>query len=213
MQLAARPALLVLATVLLSATACSNEPTGPRGSLTNDELAELAFQIGTHFAGSISAPTVSFSKSGASLSATIPAPFTINLNNVNVPCPRGGTTRLALQVTGTMDDATQSIEADAQATHTPENCGFDVHGKVVRVSGTLESSAHVKVVNGLPDGEQRASLRTREGEELSWATSDGRSGRCALSYTAIANYETNRASVSGSFCGSNISFEGPLTTS
>jgi hypothetical protein len=211
MQFAARPALLTVATILLSATACSNETTGPRGSLTNEELANLAFQIGTHFAGSIPGPTLSFSKSGSSVTIAVPAPFSINFA-VTVDCPRGGRTGLDVHVAGTIDNATQSMEADAEVGHTPRNCGFDVHGKVVRVSGTLESTAHVEVVNGLPVGEQRASLRTPAGEELAWETSDGRSGRCALNYTAVANYTTNRATVNGSFCGATISVDAPLTT-
>jgi hypothetical protein len=215
MQFAGRPAVLALATVLLSATACSNETTGPRGSLTNEELSELALQIATHFGGSISTsisgPTGSFSTSGMGLSATIPAPFSIEIK-VNVPCPRGGTTAVDAHVSGTIDHAAQSIEADAEAAHSPRNCGFDVHGKVVRISGELQSSAHVKVVNGLPEGEQRVSLNTPTNEMLSWETSDGRSGSCALSYTAVADYDANQARVNGSFCGSTISFEGPLTT-
>jgi hypothetical protein len=173
-------------------------------------LAELAFQIGTHFAGSLAGPTASFSRSGASLNA-VPAPFRIEFT-VNVPCPRGGKTGLAVEVNGTVDNAAQSIQADALTTHTPENCGFDVHGKVVRVTGTLESSAHVNVVNGLPVGEQRATLRTLDGRALSWETSDGRSGSCALNYTAVANYTTHRATVNGSFCGATINVDAPLTT-
>jgi hypothetical protein len=209
MELAGRPAVLALTAALLSAAACSSDSTGPRGSLTNDELAALALQMGTHFAGSFSGSAASFSKGEASFSA-IPAPFSFTVN-VSVPCPRGGKTDVAAQVSGVIDHAAQSVKADASGTHTPKECGFDVDGKTIWVSGELETAAHVEVVNGVPKGEQSASLRT-PGEPISWRTSDGRSGSCAINYTAKANYDTNRAVVNGSFCGSTVSFDGPLTT-
>ncbi len=207
MQFARRPAALFLAAALLSTAACS-ESTGPRGSLTTAELTELAAQMGAHFATSFSGSAAAFSRGDASLAAA-GVPFSFKVN-VNVPCPRGGRTGVIAELTGDIENGGQTFTADAEGTHTPNECGFDVEGKTIWVSGTLTTAAHVAIVNGFPKGVQRASL---EGSGLSWRTSDGRSGTCqSINYLAKADYDNNRAEVNGNFCGSTIAFTGPLTT-
>jgi hypothetical protein len=199
-----RPLALVLGAVLLSAAACGDS-TGPRGSLTQEETSELARQMGTHFVSAFTPSAAVASKGDASLNA-IPAPFNLSVD-VTVPCPQGGNTRVTTSVTGNVDNATQSLTATADGTNKLTACGFDVHGKTVWVTGELTSHAEVNVVNGLPAGVQTARLTG----EFDWRTSDQRSGTCAVSYTATANYRTRRAVVSGNFCGSTINFDGPLT--
>jgi hypothetical protein len=205
MKLAGRPAALILAAAL--AAACSNDSTGPRGSLTSDELRELARQVGIHLAAGLSGSAASFSKGGAALSS-IPLPLDISFR-VTVPCPVEGTTRVDATVSGNFDEAAQSLTATASSTNTSTNCGFPVHGKTIWVDGTLTSAASVNVVNGVPVGAQTASLVG----SFSWRTSDGRSGGpCEVDYSATANYTTNQAQVDGRFCGSEIHFSGPFIT-
>jgi hypothetical protein len=201
-----RPLALVLGAALLSAAACSDS-TGPNGALTDEETRELALQMGVGFTGGFSASAASASTNAAHLNA-IPEPFNWTVNNVEVDCPRGGSTRLTATLSGTIDEATESIDVDLSGTQRPNNCGFDVHGKEIRVTGSLTANAHIEVKNGLPAGTHTASLVG----EFDWRASDGRRGTCTVNYSATANYTTNVATVNGNFCGSTIQFTGPLTT-
>jgi hypothetical protein len=208
MPLAGRPAALVLVATLLSAAACT-ESTGPRGSLTHAELTSLASLMGAHFASSVSSSAASLGGSVAGASVVTP-PFNVRLRADAVPCPRGGSTGVDVSVSWVIENAGQSLTADAQGTHTPRRCGFEVEEETIWVSGVVTTTAHVRVVNGFPDGEQRATL---DGEDITWETSDGRSGTCRrINYSATANYTTNQAQVNGHFCGADISVSGPLTT-
>jgi hypothetical protein len=200
-----RSLALVAGAALLSAAACSDS-TAPKGSLTPEETSELALQMGANFAAGFSTSAASASAGGARFNA-VPAPFSVSVD-VNVPCPHGGSTRLTATVSGTVDHATESVNANVTGTHKPNDCGYDVHGKMIRTTGSLTATAHVEVVNGVPVGTHTASLVG----EFSWRASDGRRGTCAVNYNATANYETNVATVNGNFCGSTIQFTGPLTT-
>jgi hypothetical protein len=195
---------LVLGAALLSADACSDS-TGPRRSLTPEEANELARLMGAQFASAFMPSAALANKADASLNA-VPEPFAIAID-VTVPCPEGGSTRVSMSASGNVDHATQSVTATADGSNKPNGCGFDVHGKTVRVTGELTSHAEANVVNGRPVGVQMARL----GGQFSWEASDGRSGTCAISYTATANYTTRRAVVSGNFCGSTINVDAPLT--
>jgi hypothetical protein len=202
---AGRPYAIVVTTALLAAAACGDS-TGIKGSLTPQESRALAMQIGAHMAGALSSSASLGSAAGAQLS-TIPAPFSFSAN-FEAPCPRGGKTRLKATISGQAESSTHSITADATGTNEPNDCGFDVDGKTIWVTGSLTSTAHVDVVNGVPVRENRATLNGH----FSWRSSDGRSGDCDVAYTAKANYTTNVASVNGNVCGSTIEFSGPLTS-
>jgi hypothetical protein len=205
MSLPSRRPLAVAVAALFSAAACSDS-TAPRGSLTAEETSELALQMGAHFASDFSGSAASASAGGAQLNA-IPAPFNLSVD-VNVPCPRGGNTRLTATISGTIDEAAESVNADVSGTERPKDCGYDVHGKTIWTTGSLTATAHVEVVNGVPVGTHTASLVG----EFSWRTSDGRRGFCTVNYNATANYTTHVATVNGNFCGSTIQFTGPLTS-
>jgi hypothetical protein len=200
-----RPFVLMLGAALLSAAACSDS-TGPNGTLTAEETSELALQMGAVFAGGVADPAASVAANGASFSV-VPAPFSLAVD-FTVPCPRGGNTRLTATVSGTVDEATESINANVEGRHRPANCGIDVHGKTFRTTGDLRTEAHVEAVNGVPVGIQTASLVG----DFEWRASDGRRGTCSVNYSASANYTTHVAVVTGNFCGSTISFTGPFTS-
>jgi hypothetical protein len=199
-----RRSLTFTVAALLSAAACSDS-TAPKGSLTPDELSELAVQMGEHFASAFSGSAALASK-GQAQSSAIPATIRVNVD-LDVPCPRGGSSHVAATVDAVVDQATESATADVTGSQAPKDCGFEVKGKTIWVTGTLTSAAHAAVVNGLPVGEQRASL---EGS-FSWRASDGRRGSCDVNYLAKANYTTNIATVNGSFCGQTIQITAPLT--
>jgi hypothetical protein len=203
-----QPLTLTLVAALLSAAACS-DTTAPNGSLTADEISELAVQMGQHFASAFSGSAALASK-GQAQSSAIPATIKVNVN-LDVPCPRGGTSHVAAMVDAVVDDATESVTADVTGSQALNDCGFDLKGKdvgakTIWVTGTLRSTAHAQVVNGLPVGEQRASL---DGS-FSWRASDGRRGSCDVNYAANADYTTNVATVNGNFCGQTIQVTAPL---
>jgi hypothetical protein len=203
---ARRPFAVIVGAALLSVAACSDS-TAPNGTLTPEETSELALQMGINFAADVPASAAAAGAGGASFNA-IPAPFSVNVDDVNVPCPRGGNTRITATVSGTIDEATESANLNVSGTQRPNDCGYDVHGKTIRITGSLTATAHVEVANGLPVGTHTASLAG----EFSWRASDGRRGSCSVNYNATANYTTNVAAVNGNFCGTTIQVTGPLTT-
>ena len=200
-----RPLALLVGAALLTAVACSDS-TAPNGTLTPEETRELALQMGVTFADGLSGSAAASSAGGPRFNA-IPAPFSGSVD-FTVPCPRGGNTRVTGTFSGTVDESTESATVDVSATTRPNDCGHDVHGKIIRVTGSLTATAHAEIANGVPVGTHTASLVG----EFEWRASDGRRGTCAVNYNATANYTTNVATVTGNFCGSTIQFTGPLTT-
>jgi hypothetical protein len=198
-----RRLILVIGAALLTAAACSDS-TGPVGSLTSEELNELARQMGIGLSTDLSA-SASSSAGGLRLNA-VPQPVDADIS-VTVPCPIRGRTHITASVDGTFDEETESGVLDVTATQRPDDCGFDVHGKIIRVTGSLTANAHVELANGLPVGTHTAKLVG----EFSWRASDGRRGNCSVNYTATANYTTNVGTVNGNFCGTSIQVTGPLT--
>jgi hypothetical protein len=197
---------LMLGAALLSAGACNDSTAPDNTPLSGDESRELAIQIGALFAQGFAGNVVTSRAADVSLSV-IPTPFNVSVRNLRVPCPEGGFTLVTASATGTIDNATQSITATVTGTHTPTDCGVRAHGKTFVISGEFESEANVRVVNGLPVGENTARLTG----EFDWRTGR-RSGHCLVSYLARANYTTNRAEVTGNFCGTEMTFTGPLTS-
>jgi hypothetical protein len=206
-ELTRRSAPFVLAAALLSA-ACS-DATAPDSVLTADESSELAVQMGRHLSGGLAAATASAAPApatGVSFNA-VPVPFSVAVK-VRLPCPKEGFTQLTATTSGVVDEATQSVTADVTGTNRLSNCGLDVHGQTFRITGELTARAHAVIKNGVPVGEQTASL---EGT-FRWRAEDGRHGRCTIQYSASANYTTNVALVNGNFCGTTISVTAPITS-
>lgn len=198
------PLALVLGAGLLTAAACSDS-TGPNGSLTPEELNELALQMGVGLSSDLTG-SAAVTPNGVRLNA-VPTPISASVD-FTIRCPHGGTARITGSIEGTFDEATESAILDVSATQRPNDCGYDVHGKPIRATGMLTANAHVEVENGEPVGTQTASLVG----EFSWRTSDGRRGSCSVNYSASANYTTKVSTVNGSFCGATIRFSGPLTS-
>jgi hypothetical protein len=198
-----RPLALVLGAGVFAVAACSDS-TGPNGPLTNEELNELALQMGVGLSSDF-ASSPALAPQGVRFNA-IPAPISASVS-FTVDCPRGGDARIEASLNGTVDDQTESMKLDVSATQRPRNCGYPVHGKTVRVTGTLTANAHVEIENGLPVGTHTASLVG----EFDWRADDGRRGHCSVNYSASANYTTNVATVNGNFCGATIQVSGPLT--
>jgi hypothetical protein len=227
-----RSLTLVAAAAFLVGPAACSDSTAPNGTMTPEEARELALQMGLHLSGGASASAASASAASASAASAsaasaaaasaaagdaqlnaVPAPFEYSVTDVEVPCPRGGNTLVSATIEGTYDDkgtfdeVDDAVVADVNGTQRLNNCGYEVHGKTFRLTGSLTMTAHVEIDHGLPVGTHTASVTG----EFTWRASDGRRGTCAVSYNATANYTTDRAVVNGNFCGSTVQFDGPLT--
>jgi hypothetical protein len=199
------PLALAIPAAFLFASACGDS-TAPNDTLTPEEATELAAQMGAAFATDL-APAAAAGRAGGATLNAIPAPFGVSVD-FTVPCPRGGTTQLTASVTGTVDDATESLEANLSGSQRLNECGYLVHGKTIETTGLLTTTAYVKIENGLPAGTHTVNLSG----SFDWRASDGRSGTCTVSYNASANYKDRVATVNGNFCGATIHATGPLTT-
>jgi hypothetical protein len=208
--IARRSRPFALAATLLAVAACGDS-TSPESALTAEEANELAFQMGALFSANLTTLSASAAQSSAESAArTSAVPQPINASfDATVRCPGGGSTRLSAEIDGTIDDATEFITADITVTsrNRPSNCGLDVHGRPFRITGELTATAHARIEDGVPVGEQTATL---DGS-FRWRTDGGRHGSCTVSYRASANYTTNVAVVNGNFCGTTINVTGPVT--
>jgi hypothetical protein len=212
-----RSLTLVAAAAFLVGPAACSDSTAPNGTMTPEEARELALQMGLHLSGGASASAASASAASAAAGDAqlnaVPAPFEYSVTDVEVPCPRGGNTLVSATIEGTYDDkgtfdeVDDGFVADLSGTQRLNNCGYEVHGKTFRLTGSLTMTAHVETDNGLPVGTHTASVTG----EFTWRASDGRRGTCAVSYNATADYTTDRARVNGTFCGATVQFDGPLT--
>jgi hypothetical protein len=193
---------------LTFATACDDTSTGTSGDrLTESEAAFLASTLGTQSSAAASSRVSSISADVAARSS-VPSPFNFSLETT-VPCPLGGNSRVTASMSGMIDQAAHSLTADLAGSLAPSGCILrSREGVSFTISGTpgLSSDAHVDFTNGQPTGVHTASL---EGS-FNWTASDGRSGACSVDYAATANYTSNEASVNGDFCGSRVTFTGPL---
>ena len=194
-------------TALALVTACGGDSTGPKGTLSSTESAELAMQLSSTVQGSAATSAASSMMrlpAGLNLSA---APVSLSLDTT-VPCPLGGQTHLTLTVNGTVDQAAQTATLDLTGTNAPQECGYHLKHVDVVVTGNpnLTQSAHVAVDHGAPVG---AQTFTSNGG-FNWSTSDGRSGSCSLEYSATADYSSNTVTVHGTVCGTTVDYTGPL---
>jgi hypothetical protein len=205
-----RSVSLLVGAVLLSAGACSDSTAPDTTPLSADESRDLAVQIGALFSQGLAGGVVASRAADASLSV-IPVPFGFSVEKLRVPCPEGGATTVTASVKGTIDNATQSITATATGSNTPIDCGVLAQGKKIFITGEFTSEASIRVKDGVPMGENTFSLKG----EFSWRTANGRrSGKCFVDYLAKAFYTDNgnSAEVTGDFCGTRMTFSGPITT-
>jgi hypothetical protein len=204
-MIARRPLAALAALVVVASLGCSDS-TSPRGHLSQDEMNMLALELGVTSTSTL--PATASADRIVAESNTVPAPVSLTVD-ITAPCPKGGQKHVKGSLNATIDGVTKSVVADLSSELTPQDCGFQTkEGVTVRVSGdpNLTSTAHVETQNGLPVGVHTAT--TKGG--FTWSTSDGRHGSCTVDYSATADYTNNKANLNGSFCGSTITFSGPL---
>ena len=147
----------------LSILAACSDATGSSGdALTAEESAFLAMTLGsqTGAAAGMSRASITSRQSMSASATSVPSPFQFSLETT-VPCPLGGSARVSAAMTGTVDQATQSLTADLDGSLAPAGCIVrSEKGVSFTLTGTpsLASEAHVAFVDGRPSGEHTASL-------------------------------------------------------
>ena len=198
-----RLALVALAT----AAACSGDSTAPRSRLSASEASVLAMQLNTTLTEAMPTTVAAAARMGMSAS-TAPEEISLSVDRV-VACPLGGESHVVASLTGTVDNETESMDVTLNGSQSPASCGFDVNGVTFHTTGdpSLESTAHVVTSHGEPVGSMSFSGKGK----FNWTASDGRGpGSCSVDYTMTLNYTTNRAVVSGTFCGTKLDYNGPM---
>ncbi|HEX2166429.1 MAG TPA: hypothetical protein VHG09_04250 [Longimicrobiales bacterium] len=181
------------------------DAAGPEGDqLSRAEALQLAAQV---MASSEGAATGSVTMSGSSSApegAGPPVNFTQTHESTH-PCPAGGELTVQFVLSGTVDEDTNSLQADLDGSHVHSNCAFPQNGLTVSVDGApaIEFSASIGAVEGVPS---QPFTFTLDGA-LRWEASDGRSGVCPLELDAVTDFSEQRRTVQGSVCGHTVNDE------
>jgi len=185
--------------------ACGRDAAGPSSQMRSDEAQTLALGL----AGSARAFNGSGMASGdvVASSAAATAPFSISVDE-SLPCPKGGTLAVKATTTGQLGSRPFALSADMTGSVAPNACAWQVKAGTLTVTGdpNVAVTAHV-AVGAVPNpGVDTFSAKGA----LGWSTSDGRSGTCAIDYTATGDFGANTRTVRGTICGNSFNFTGTL---
>ena len=177
--------LIYSAGLVLAVAACSSS-TDVSTSLSQSAASKLAADMDA------------LSSSGAAdvaLGATGTNTFTVTKQ-----CPKGGQIALAGTIVRTGDPTTHSLTVDATATRTDTGCAFDTDDGVLTLTGNIDYTGHLNIVNGALSGLQ---TQTHNGS-FTWSRPGG-SGTCVVDHL-ISQYDptTHTATVTGTVCGKTI---------
>lgn len=182
--------------------ACDEDAAGPEGDqLSRAEALQLAAQV---LATSEGAATGSVTMAGAATAPENAGP-PVNFEQTHEsthPCPAGGEIAVQFVLSGTVDEDTNSLQANLDGSHVHNDCAFPQNGLTMTVSGnpSIGFSASIGAVNGEPSQPFTFSL---DGG-FQWEASDGRSGGCAIDLDAVTDFTAQERTVQGTVCGHTI---------
>ncbi|HKO15720.1 MAG TPA: hypothetical protein VJU87_05745 [Gemmatimonadaceae bacterium] len=199
---------LSIGTLLLVAVAACQDTTSPRGTLSADESAALAVQLGaplTAAATASSGISADLIPSGASAASSA---WSIDVTNPSLACPRGGTTAVSVSGSGTADPTTHSLTANITGTQQPTSCGFLAKGRLVYLTAAapITTTVSLDIENGLPVGAQTVTVAG----SFSYTVEGGAAQSCSVDYTATSDYTTDTSTVDGQFCNTTLHYTGPI---
>lgn len=176
--------------VLVAASGCDRGATEPASAeLSSNEISALAPQI----------DALAFAMTSLIVPQAVDRAF-----SHTVPCPKGGTTTLARQVTGQVDREARTATTEMKATKTDQNCAFVAgrSGVTVTVNGNpnIVLQTNRRIVNGALSGPQ---ISTQKGS-FTWARSNGTSGSCTVDLTSTLDPATRSHTLTGSMCDRQI---------
>lgn len=199
-----RRTLLALPFLTVALAACDEDTTGPNAQLSAAEAAALAVAIDNSSSNafdpqpSADGPQLSLAPSGdpARAASTRTDEFDLDL-----PCPRGGTSNLSGESVLVFDGDEGFITLDVSAAKGHDGCAFRTNeGVDITVDGTVSFVAERELREGLI-----RSLNSHSGS-LDFVTSDGKEGTCAIDITTEFSLVPNEISRSilGSVCGHEV---------
>jgi hypothetical protein len=181
--------LIYSAGLVLAVAACSSS-TDTSTSISQSAAAKVAADMDAN--SSLGAADIV-------LGATGTHTFTVTKQ-----CPKGGQSVIAGTVVRTGDQTTHSLMVDATATRTDTGCAFDTDDGVLTLTGSIDYTGHLNIVNGALSGLQ---TQTHNGS-FTWSRPGG-SGTCVVDHL-ISQYDpaTHTATVTGKICGRTINVTG-----
>lgn len=188
----------VLLLVGLGAAACS-APVAPDGpAIDAADAAYLAGEISTQ-GSDVVAPAMSYTRDWGTTSGTVTTTWTQTRT-----CPAGGDVMVDGTIVRTRNRETRTGTIDIQATTTHRACAFTRgNGVTVTLDGDpgITMEATHRFVDGAPSGLQ--TLTQKGG--FTFATSDGRSGSCAIDLVSTFDPATGTTTISGTSCDRTVS--------
>jgi hypothetical protein len=196
---------VLAAALILGVVACESS-TGLATRLSQADVNQLAADMDavSSFGVTDFGPAASFSigvdGSGSAAVSAVPTTFGSSFDATR-QCPKGGNVQIAGTINGTGDRATHSVTLDANATRADHACAFQTRDGVLTVTGNpnVAFTAHLNIVNGLPNGLQTA---THKGS-FTWERG-GLSESCNVDITSKFDPATHTATVTGKFCGMDV---------
>ncbi len=184
--------------------ACGKDATAPASQLRPDEAQTLALGL-TGSARAFNGSNMAAADVAASVQAT--APFSISVDE-SLPCPQGGTLAVKATTSGQFGRLPLALSADMTGTIKPSACAYRVKAGTLTVTGDpdVAVAAHVAVGAVANPGIDTFSAKGA----LTWSTSDGRSGSCAIDFTSTGDFGANTRTVKGTICGNSLNFTGTL---
>ncbi|HEX7119347.1 MAG TPA: hypothetical protein VF212_11190 [Longimicrobiales bacterium] len=189
----------------MAVVACDDDgPTdGQQDELTQAEAEALAAAMANQgYAGAEEGSQAGGEQAFAPQSHGAGEHFNFTLENVERPCPLGGT--VVQNASGSITSYTEEerVVIDLEGTQTHEACGFAAEQTQFEVTGdpNLAWTVHLEAVDSQPVGEQTVAL---EGG-FTWSSADGRSGTCTVDLSAVLNPEAQSWTLTGTFCGVTI---------
>jgi hypothetical protein len=188
-----------IATLPVLALVACQETAGPTNGLTRAEALAVAARI---VEDGETATNVSAGASTEASASAVPTTFSQTLQTTH-PCPSGGKLQLDVEVSGSFETRTSSIEIEVDGTQTHDDCAFPYEGITLTLDGNpdIDFSAHAAIANSLPSEPFTASANGA----FRYSTSDGRSGTCTLTLSSETDFAARETSFSGSVCGHSVS--------
>lgn len=205
--------LLLKSLPLLAATglapACSDTPVdvGNGDSLTEAEAFALANAVG------LQSLDFGQQQGASSTAARVGRPLatqSISIDyDVTRPCLLGGSVTSSGNVSVETDEAADHAIVDIVATEAHHACVFQVEDTRVSVTGDpdITTTVHAESLAGESTGTQSVAVAGA----FTWASDDGRNGRCSVDILVEVNEDTATQTTRGDFCG--FSFDVTVTAS
>lgn len=182
---------------------------GPGGSpLSADDARRLASELDVIGNAAIDGALVTLGASYSGASSTgssasgVPVPVSRTFTRT-LECPKGGQVTVVGTTTGEGDRETRTLTTESKVIKTHVNCAVGRrNGLTITMNGSpnIVVTATRKIVAGRTSGPQTLSQKGA----FTYATSDGRSGSCAIDLTSTFDPDTRTYTLKGVNCGRTV---------